>query len=284
MRCEEEGNAHRRIVVARLWQRRPPQETSKDDPFVVQVTFEASETILMEDGTPYTNQAGYETNLFVEEFESRDPRLYQTFAYPGWELINTDTYAQGAGIYVQQLTKNFSGYHQLKGFVNDTDVSVQNNIDVPVLRYAETLLVFAEARAELGELTQADLDLTVNVLRDRAGMPHLTISPAADPILQQQYPLVSGPQANALLEIRRERRVELALEGFRFDDLMRWHAGKLIENEPEGLYFPGLGKYDLTGDGIDDLLIGAPGADSNGHSNAGASYVVFGRADSIGHR
>jgi hypothetical protein len=68
---------------------------------------------LMEDGSAYTDQAGYETNLFVEEFQDRDPRLYQTYAFPGWELINTSTYAQGGGIYIQQLTKNFSGYHQI---------------------------------------------------------------------------------------------------------------------------------------------------------------------------
>ena len=61
--------------------------------------------------------------------------------------------------------------------------------------------------------------------------------------------------ANVLLEIRRDRRVELALEGFRFDDLMRWHAGTLIEKEPEGLYFPGLGKFDLTGDDVDDIIL-----------------------------
>lgn len=213
------------------------------------------QTYLMTDGTPYTNQAGYKTRQFVEEFDDRDPRLYQTYAFPGWELINTSTYAQGAGIYVQQLTKNFSGYHQIKGFVNDREASVQNNTDVPLIRFAEILLIYAEARAELDELTQGDLDVTVNVLRDRAGMPHLSIAPLPDPVLQQQYPLVTGAMPNALLEIRRERRVELALEGYRFDDLMRWHAGKLIEDEPEGLYFPGLGKFDLTGDGIDDIKL-----------------------------
>ncbi len=213
------------------------------------------QTYMMDNGTPYTDQAGYETNLFVEEFDDRDPRLYQTFAYPGWELINTSTYAQGAGIYIQQLTKNFSGYHQIKGFVNNTSQAVQNSIDVPVLRYAETLLTYAEAKAELGELTQADLDVTINVLRDRVDMPHLTLNPALDDVLQQQYPNVAGAQTAVLLEIRRERRVELALEGFRFDDLMRWGAGKLIEKEPEGLYFPGLGKYDLTGDAIEDIIL-----------------------------
>ena len=64
------------------------------------------------------------------------------------------------------------------------------------------------------------------------------------------------PQVPAIVqEIRRERRVELVFEGFRFDDLMRWKAGKLLEKEPEGLYFPSLGKFDLTGDGIEDIYL-----------------------------
>lgn len=210
---------------------------------------------LMSDGSPYTDQGGYETNTFVKEFQDRDPRLYQTYAFPGWELVNTSTYAQGAGIYVQQLTKNFSGYHQIKGFVNKTETATQNATDIPLIRLAEIMLIYAEARAELGELTQSDLDATINKLRDRAGMPHLTTAVAADPVLQQQYPNVTGAQADMLREIRRERRIELALEGFRMDDLVRWHCAKLIEKEPEGLYFPALGKYDLTGDGVEDIIL-----------------------------
>ena len=213
------------------------------------------QTYLMADGTPYTNQAGYATNQFVEEFEDRDPRLMQTFAYPGWELINNSTYAQGAGIYIQELSRNFTGYHQIKGFVNDTDADVQNNLDVPLIRLAEVYLILAEAKAELGTLTQGDLDRTVNLLRARVGMPVLSVNPTVDPVLQAQYPSVAGGQAAVLLEIRRERRVELALEGYRFEDLMRWHAGKRAEIEPEGVYFPGLGKYDLTGDDIDDIIL-----------------------------
>jgi hypothetical protein len=223
--------------------------------YEVNPTKDLLQAYLMTDGNPYTDQAGYETNQFVDEFQNRDPRLSQTYTYPGWELINTSTYAQGAGIYVQQLAKNFSGYHQLKGFVNETEASIQNNTDIPILRFAEVLLIYAEARAELGELTQNDLDATVNKLRDRVNMPHLTTTPGSDPVLQAQYPNLSGPMADVLREIRRERRVELALEGFRFDDLMRWHAAKLIEREPEGLYFPGLGKYDLTGDGVEDIFL-----------------------------
>ncbi|MBT1690371.1 RagB/SusD family nutrient uptake outer membrane protein [Dawidia soli] len=213
------------------------------------------QTYLMGDGTPYTSQPGYTTNGFVEEFEDRDPRLAQTYAYPGWELVNSSTYAQGAGIYVQELSRNFTGYHQIKGFVNDTDTEVQNNLDIPLIRLAEIYLIYAEAKAELNALTQGDLDNTINKIRARAGMPALSINPPADAVLQAQYPLVTGAQATVLLEIRRERRVELALEGYRFDDLMRWHAGKRVEIEPEGLYFPGLGKYDLTGDNIEDIIL-----------------------------
>jgi len=210
---------------------------------------------LMTDGSYYNSQPDYETKLFVEEFENRDPRLMQTYAYPGWELINTGTYAQGGGIYVQKLQKNFTGYHQIKGFINNTDQVVFNGVDFPSLRYAEVLLTYAEAKAELGSLTQTDLDITVNVLRDRAGMPHLSMDPPVDPKQEEKYPNVSSSMKTTIFEIRRERRIEFALEGYRYDDLMRWGVGKILEVEPIGLYFPGLGKYDLTGDGIDDIVL-----------------------------
>lgn len=71
----------------------------------------------------------------------------------------------------------------------------------------------------------------------------------------EKFPNLSGANTGVLLEIRRERRIELAMEGFRFDDLMRWHAGKLMENIPQGMYFSGLGKYDLTGDGVEDIIL-----------------------------
>lgn len=210
---------------------------------------------LMADGTYYSSQEGYATKLFVEEFENRDPRLKQTYAYPGWELINTGTYAQGGGIYVQKLQKNFTGYHQIKGFINNTEQTVSNGVDFPSLRYAEILLTYAEAKAELGSLTQSDLDLTVNVLRDRAGMPHLSMNPTIDPVQEAKFSNVTSSLKSTIFEIRRERRIEFALEGYRYDDLMRWGVGKILETEPVGPYFPGLGKYDLTGDGIDDIVL-----------------------------
>lgn len=93
----------------------------------------------------------------------------------------------------------------------------------PTFRFAEALLIYAEAKAELGNITQADLDISINVLRERAAMPPLQM----DNIVQDPnwlYPDLS-PIVN---EVRRERHVEMAIEGYRFDDLMRWRAHDLF--------------------------------------------------------
>jgi len=66
---------------------------------------------------------------------------------------------------------------------------------------------------------------------------------------------VSSAQKGAVLEIRRERRIELACEGFRYDDLMRWGCGKLMEKAPEGMYVDKLGYIDITGDGQPDYAL-----------------------------
>ena len=102
-------------------------------------------------------------------------------------------------------------------------------LDAPIFRYAEILLIRAEAGAELGQ--DPELDKTINALRDRVGFNHhLTTNPIEDPKLVAEYPTIKGPNANLIREIRRERRIELALEGFRYDDIMRWNAMKLFEN------------------------------------------------------
>jgi len=216
------------------------------------------QSYLMADGSSFTDNPGYEKFTYVEEFKDRDPRLYQTLVYPGW-IREPESSA-----YIPMLNRNFTGYYQHKGYSNTIDNIELGGLDFPVYRYAEVLLTYAEAKAELGTLTQADLDASLNLLRNRVGMPPLILNQAnaqPDPFLMQKYPKVSGPMAGSLLEIRRERRVELAVEGYRFDDLMRYGAGKLLENIPEGMYFPGLGKHDLTGDGVPDILLVNQGTD-----------------------
>ncbi|WP_433896125.1 RagB/SusD family nutrient uptake outer membrane protein [Sphingobacterium mizutaii] len=214
------------------------------------------QSYLMKDGSIYTNKPGYEKFSFVEEFKDRDPRLAQTYAAPGWNLVYVSTYSQGPGLYVQQLSKNFSGYHQIKGFLNTSVQEERYNVDIPLYRYAEVLLTFAEAKAELGILNnQGDLDKSINLLRKRAGMPDMTLNPVLDPKMANDFKETAGPNQSLILEIRRERRVELAFEGFRFNDLMRWKAGKLLERKPQGIYFKGLGNHDVTGDGVADIKL-----------------------------
>jgi hypothetical protein len=246
-------------------------------------TRDLAETYLMADGSYYSTQPNYRTATFVEQFQRRDPRLSQTFAPPGWELINVSNYSSGSRNYVQQLNKSFTGYHQIKGFVNNTDQDFVNGLDVPVFRYAEVLLTYAEAQAELSIINQSILDQTVNLLRNRVGMPALQTGISADPVQAAKYRTVSSP---VLLEIRRERRVELALEGRRLDDLMRWKAGKLMEQEPVGLYFPALGKYDLTGDGVEDIVLlseseNVPNLTNREVNTLGATLIYY-RAGAFG--
>jgi hypothetical protein len=113
----------------------------------------------------------------------------------------------------------------------------QTTYDWFVFRYAEVLLNFAEAKAELGTLSQSDLDNSINKLRARLDEPGkfimgtLSINPPADPLaIVNGNPRYGYTISPLIYEIRRERRIELAFEGFRWDDIHRWNAGKLIEN------------------------------------------------------
>ena len=97
-----------------------------------------------------------------------------------------------------------------------------------MFRLGEVYLNFAEAKAELGTLTQSDLDKSVNLLRDRVGMPHLTMGVTADPYLSDRSLLSQcyRKPKSAHPEIRRERAIELAQEGFKLDDVFRWKCGR----------------------------------------------------------
>lgn len=241
------------------------------------------QTYLMKDGSRFTAQAGYQTFGFVQEFQNRDPRLSSAVFYPGLIL------APGTKPYIQRLNKNFTGYHQLKGYINSTDNKAIADVDFPAYRYAEVLLTYAEAKAELETLTQGDLDESINLLRTRVSMPALDMALAnsnPDAVLAAKYPGVSGSNQGVILEIRREKRVEFAMEGYRFDDLMRWGAGKELEKIPEGMYFSGLGNFDLTGDGIADIKLIDEGAtipnEDQKESNSLGEKLVYYKAGSFG--
>ncbi len=203
---------------------------------------------------------GYETKTFTEIFENRDPRLSQTFMPPGFiRAGETEPHRQKISI---------GGYPQVKYSPRTYDQISWglSYTDLPVIRYAEVLLMYAEARAELGVFTQEDMDQTINLIRDRAGIPRSTLAEwmaNIDPVQANRYSNVTSSQRAAILEIRRERRIELACEGFRYDDLMRWGCGKLMEEVPQGMYVAGLGYMDLTGDGQPDYALVATQADAD---------------------
>src|SRR5690606_19035759 len=110
-------------------------------------------------------------------------------------------------------------------------------------------------------LTQADIDISIKLLRDRVDMPNLDVAAAnanPDPYLlsaEAGYTNITAANVGVILELRRERAIELVQEGFRLDDLVRWKAGYCIDQQLVGIYFPGPGEYDLTGDGKTDLVL-----------------------------
>lgn len=215
-------------------------------------------TYLMADGTRFTDKQGWQTMSFVEETRNRDPRLGQSIRIPGYRRIGSDKTE------APSLADSETGYQPTK-YMQGVDLGVDlygaSYNDLPIFRSAEVYLNYAEAKAELGTLTQADLDRSVKLLRDRVGMPNINMAEAnanPDPYLRAEatgYPNVSGPNAGVILEIRRERSVELFDENFRYYDLMRWKNGQAFRHPNLGLYFPAPGNYDLDGDGVVDVAI-----------------------------
>lgn len=225
---------------------------------------------LMKDGSRFTDQSGYDTKTFYEEMQNRDPRLTQTTAGPDFAAYKETTREP------VNLSITTTGYRVIKALASrDQWGSINSYNDIIIFRYAEALLVFAEAKAELGTLTQPDLDKSINKLRDRVGMPHLDLATAnanPDPYLASWYLNIdNGANKGVLLEIRRERRIELFHEGLRWDDLMRWKEGKKLEKPMVGIYFPGLGAYDFNNDGKADVYL--HNGDASG-APAGTSSVI----------
>lgn len=127
---------------------------------------------LQADGTPIQNRAGWQTLSYRDAFKNRDPRMEQTLHGPSYVAY------QGKGHEMMTFDRNLSGYRVIK-FISSTDHenATTSTTDYPLLRYAEVLLNYAEAKAELGTLTADDLAKTINVIRARVGMPGLTAVP-----------------------------------------------------------------------------------------------------------
>lgn len=213
---------------------------AKEDQRLGGATIDALESYLCIDGLPVGQSPSYAgatdpspKNLFKD----RDPRLYDTFV-DSLRILNSGIHAASSPTgFVAKKFLNEAWLAENSPYVT----GLNSPADAPIMRYAEVLLNYVEARYEISTVggpafTQEDLDKTINVIRSRAltkwaenpsvprQMPALTLSgdnvavggtvindPARDPDVKP-----------ILWEIRRERRVELMLEGRRSDDLNRW--------------------------------------------------------------
>lgn len=193
------------------------------------------DSYLCKDGLPIALSPLYKgDDSLVAVSTDRDPRLKMTVLTPGMPIKIFKGVTDKFQLPLLTLTPwpNTTGYQiykWLSPFITNEDESGNSTSNgVPVFRYAEALLIAAEANAELGTCTQEVLDKTINELRNRAGVTKLSLVGVngvgfIDP--QWDFPTLS-PLLN---EIRRERRVELAFEGFRTDDLFRWAATDLLQ-------------------------------------------------------
>ena len=225
---------------------------------------------LMKDGTRFTDKPGWETMQFKDEVKDRDPRLAQTIRIPGYSRLTESggKYSYSGKVQGPDMDITLTGYQTAKYLMPENNASNdkfdRSYNDLAVFRLGEIYLNYAEAKAELGTLTQDDLNISVNLLRKRVGMPDMSMAEAnanPDPYLSSAewgYTNVSGANKGVILEIRRERQVELAQEGLRQADIVRWKAGKCMEQKIIGIYFPGKGVYDIDGDGKNDICIYGP--------------------------
>lgn len=184
------------------------------------------DTYLCNDGLPITLSAEYQGDDGIDKvMANRDPRMEETFVQ---ELrLN--------GEISYYSTTGYACHKFLNEAIRDEPIgnSNLNPTDAPVIRYGEVLLNYAEAVAELGNITQADLDKSINVLRARPGvdLPKLEVSggqPAVGGVVYDD-PNRDPEVSSIIWEIRRERRVELVFEGFRLFDLKRWKKIEYVD-------------------------------------------------------
>ncbi len=218
------------------------------------------------DGTPIDVMGGEDHVSLTKEFENRDYRLINTVNHEGWMYTKNNGDKEKKGAFMSSYT--YTGYNFIKWSMEREENYSKGraNNHIPIFRYAEVLLNYAEAKAELGNgtISQADWDMTIGKLRERAGVQNVYPT-VADPWLANYYSCSPIALTPAQLEIRRERVCELGLEHLRLEDLYRWHCGNLVvdrdtnntawrgiwvteEEAQNGMTFQG-GKYTFPTDG-----------------------------------
>ena len=216
-----EGDDSPEVILAkRYWAGRATHNWTRELWFNYMIpTKKLADMYLATDGLPITSSPlfnGYDS--LRTEFDNRDPRMAMTFVVPG------DSVFQENGF--QPVFPGFSGSnasrtgYMVRKFLDETVEATQFNgeYDFKEFRYGEVLLIRAEALFERdGYISDADLNETINLLRDRVGMSDTT---------NLTNDFVTAHGLDMRTEIRRERTVELAFEGFRRDDLRRWKTAE----------------------------------------------------------
>ncbi len=210
-------------------------------------------TYLNLDGSRFTDDADYDKKTFVENCANRDYRLQQSVITPTYIKNMNGT----PGRYNATWAVTMTGYQVIKFNMDDTYYEQTSRCSnaIPIFRYAEILLNEAEAKAELGEMDESLWDKTIRPIRERAGVNGK--APAtADPYLVAYYN--DKVSDKWILEIRRERAIELFFEGggLRYDDLMRWAEGEMLMKPWSSIYIGSKNvAYDTNGDGVNDLEV-----------------------------
>lgn len=206
------------------------------------------------DGSRFTDMPNYKTKTFIQEVQNRDLRLEQTIRLGDYKRTENGVPI----ISPPNFTQTYTGYQPIKWCYDERfpydDESRNDNAHI-IMRYGEVLLNKAEALAEIGLLNDSEWAATIGALRQRAGIAAAVanqLPTVADPYLVNYY---KGKFNNPiLLEVIRERTIEMIFEGLRTDDLMRWQMGELLQTaNMNGMYVPALGEYDLNGDGKNDV-------------------------------
>jgi starch-binding outer membrane protein, SusD/RagB family len=159
-------------------------------------------------------------------YANRDPRLYATVIFPGAEFMGAVFNPYPDSPTPDHLDRsNFNNTETgfvLKKYVDPEDVDERNNsgINIIKMRYADVLLMYAEAKIELGEWAEPSVEAALNELRDRVDMPDVELT----------------SQQQAIDLVRNERAVELATEGLRLADIRRWGvAEEVMPGQPAGM-------------------------------------------------
>ena len=206
------------------------------------VTKRLADSYLCDDGLPIsvsTRFAGH--NTLTDEATNRDPRFFQTIFTPEapWTIENDGTVEFYWATLSLRLNEGSNSLESPTGYMRRKEYDARKQYQDAIadaavhiqFRYAEVLLNYAEAKAELNAITQSDIDISIKKLRDRVGMPNMDINNIT---FDSDWPFPTlSPVIN---EIRRERLVELALEGFRWNDIARWAAADelIVGKRPMG--------------------------------------------------